>query len=182
MKISTQVREFDYLSALIAAPFAIFLWWLFMSLVDRAPPIEYLQAKTVESEVHAGEQATIQFTVDRKRSCRALNVYRYIRDRYGVDHAVANYTVAPNQREGFNVYDRLITVPQEVPPGPAEYYIRITFACNMIHNLGWPINMESPRARFNVLPVREKPSSSLQMFFSHAAVLHAQRCLPQGIE
>lgn len=173
MKITTQIREFDWLSALIAAPFAIFLWWLFTSVIDRDPPVAYIHAKAVEVEVPAGEAVTIQFTVDRKRNCQVLNVYRYIRDRYGIDHAVANYTVAPNPRDGFNVYDRLITVPKEVPPGPAEYFIRIRFACNMLHHLGWPISMESPRARFIVTEPLVAPSSSDPLGLPGATILHA---------
>ncbi|HEV2504380.1 MAG TPA: hypothetical protein VGV39_14980 [Mesorhizobium sp.] len=158
MKITTRVAEFDWISALIAAPFAVVLWWLFSSAIDRESPVTYIQSRAVEPAVRAGEQETIEFTIDRKRTCRVVSIYRYIRDRFGVDHAVANYTVAPNPREGFNVFDRLITVPDGVPAGPAAYYIKIAYACNIIHELGWPIVVHSPEARFTVLPSLEKSS------------------------
>lgn len=122
------------------------------SAIDRAPPFVYREALAVERTVPAGGSIDIRFDVERFRICQVLNVYRYVTDRDGIDHAVVTYTVASNTRPGRETYDRTITIPEVVPPGPASYRIRLKYACNFIHHLGWPIEVESPRAEFEVTP------------------------------
>ena len=47
-------------------------------------------------------------------------------------------------------------MPVGVAPGPAWYYLRITYGCNFLNYLGWPIVVESPRVPLTVWPRRDK--------------------------
>jgi hypothetical protein len=120
--------------------------------LDKRTPFVYREAMAMSRTVPAGGAIDIRFDVERFRICQVLGVSRYITDKYGADHAVVSYTVAPGTRPGRETYDRTITIPEVVPPGPASYRIKIKYACNFVHHLGWPIEVESPRAAFTVTP------------------------------
>lgn len=152
MTLTQRVRRFDWLSAFVAFPFSALIAWLFLAVIDRQPPLTYIEANAVQKAIPAGGQLDIRFDVQRARICQVLNIGRYILASTGEEYAVAAYTVSTDTRPGRERYDRTITVPENVPSGPAEYFIRIKYACNVIHNLGWPILVESPRVRFEVLP------------------------------
>lgn len=167
MTLTQRVRRFDWLSAMVAFPFSAVIAWLFLATIDRQPPLIYIEAQSVQTSVPAGGQLEIRFDVERQRICQTLSVSRYILAATGDEYAVNAYTVSTETRPGRERYDRTITVPENVPPGPAEYFIRLKYACNVIHNLGWPILVESPRVRFtversstegyNVTPLPERP-------------------------
>lgn len=142
----------------ILAIFAAVGWLLgntIFAIIDRDPPIEYIEARAVEQSVVAGQPITILFDVDRKRICRVLSVYRYIVDHRGTQYSVATYEIA-RTRPGRERYDRSITVPENVVPGEASYFIRLQYGCNWYQVLVSPLIVESPRVRFMVLRPAEK--------------------------
>ncbi len=152
MTATERLRRFDWRSAFIASPFAILLAMTFNAIIDRDPPVYYIEAHALQARVAAGDQLRVRFDVDRKRICQVVSIARYVRDKDGIDHAVPTYTANTATRPGREVYDRTITVPETVPPGPASYFLRIKYTCNVIHNLGWPITVNSPMVDFTVLP------------------------------
>jgi hypothetical protein len=119
--------------------------------IDREPPIQYIEARALASEVEAGQTITILYDVERSRICRVMKVDRFITDKDGKDISIATYEVA-RTRPGRERYDREITIPETVPPGPASYYIRIQYGCSWLQVLFRPLVVESPRVPFLVRP------------------------------
>ena len=159
-----RIFRFDWRSALIAAPFAVLLSMLVNSVLDRDPPIYYVEASALQASVPAGGTISIRFDVDRKRVCQVQNIYRYITDKDGVNYGGLTYTAEAATRPGKEVYNRAITVPEAVPPGKASYFIRIRYECNFIHRLlGWPIVVESPKVDFMVTPKQGEVRQSALM-------------------
>ena len=151
MTVVQRIWRFDWLSAVIATPLAVVLAWLVTSIIDRAAPIHYFEAFAVQTTAYPGGTIDIRFDVDRVRTCQVLNVGRYITDKDGVEHAVNGYTVSTDTRPGRESYSRTITIPDAVPAGPASYFLRIKYACNWLHNLGWPITVQSPNVSFELV-------------------------------
>jgi len=152
MTLAQRVTTFDWRSAIIASPFAILLAFVVTSMLDRQPPVDYLDARSAVSSAPAGGTIDIHFDVYRYRICPVIKATRQITDSQGVQHAVSNYTFASNTRPGRESYDRTITIPEAVEVGLASYRIRLTYACNFVHNLGWPIEVQSPPVFFRVTP------------------------------
>jgi hypothetical protein len=121
------------------------------AVIDREPPIEYIEARAIESSVEAGQPITILFDVQRSRICRVMSANRYIVDKDGINYAIATYEVA-RTRPGREVYDRKIVVPENVPPGPASYFIRLQYGCSWFQVLFRPLIVESPHVDFLVKP------------------------------
>ncbi|ELT51100.1 hypothetical protein [Brucella intermedia] len=122
-----------------------------LSVLDRDPPMIYVEAKAVEQKVEAGKALTVLLTVDRKRICRTLRVTRFVTDSTGMKHEVSA-TAIKRTRPGIETYDREISVPESAAPGPADYYVRIEFACSWSQVVFHPIVLESPRVKFTILP------------------------------
>lgn len=127
---------------------------IYSAIIDRSAPIDYLEARAASAEAYAGGTIDIHFDVYRYRICPVARINRILTDSAGIEHAISNYTLASNTRPGRESYDRTITIPDVVAPGLAQYRIRILFACNFVHNLGWPIEVTSPPVNFRVLPNR----------------------------
>jgi len=127
-------------------------WWISVvvgALIDRTPPISYTYGRAMSATAEQGGQIDVQFTVDRKRICRA-EVSRAITDDTGTSYRVSEYAYAATTRPGSETYDRTITVPTAVPPGRVYYQIKVAYFCNWVHNLGYPITVFSPRVYFTV--------------------------------
>lgn len=122
------------------------------AVLDREPPIDYIDARAEAPSAPAGGTIDIHFDVYRYRICPVIKTARLLTDAQNVQHAVSNYTVSSNTRPGRESYDRTITIPEAAAVGLAFYQIRITYACNYIHNLGWPIEVVSPQVFFRVTP------------------------------
>ncbi|TPK15147.1 hypothetical protein FJ872_19300 [Mesorhizobium sp. B2-5-9] len=152
MTLTQKIKRFDWRSALIAAPFAVMLAWLVTSILDRDAPVDFLSASAVEKSAPAGGTIEIHFDVYRHRICPVIKTARTLIDSASQEHAVSNFTFSSNTRPGRESYDRTITVPEAAAIGTASYQIRINYACNVIHNLGWPIVVQSPRVFFRVTP------------------------------
>jgi hypothetical protein len=152
MTFGQKLARFDWRSAVIAAPIAVLLAWLVTSIIDRAPPIDFISATAMEKSAPAGGTIDIHFDVYRHRICPVIKAGRTLTDSTDTEHAVANYTFASNTRPGRETYDRTITIPDAVQPGTAFYVIKLSYACNFTHNLGWPIIVASPRVYFRVTP------------------------------
>jgi hypothetical protein len=126
------------------------LFTLISAVTDRAAPVDYIEARAVQISAPAGGTIDIRFDVYRYRICPVIKINRYLVDSTGTEHAVNNYTMSQATRPGRETYDRNITIPENVAPGRAYYFIRLTYACNFIHNLGWPIMVQSPPVYFAV--------------------------------
>jgi len=126
------------------------LFTLGSAAIDRKPPVDYIAASAANPSAPVGGTIDIHFDVYRYRICPVIKVSRTLTDATGTEHAVSNYTFASNTRPGRESYDRTITIPEAVAIGRAFYQIRISYACNFIHNLGWPIIVASPRVYFRI--------------------------------
>lgn len=151
-------NRFDVWSAVLAAVAAVPMALVFSAAVDRAPPISYRSAFADKIAVRAGAQLAIRFEAVRHEVCRSLNVSRYVTDATGVEHAVAVDIIAAEGAtlEGRETSDRTITVPDTVKLGPAEYFIRLRYACNWLQ-VFWPVTVESPHVRFTVVNDPDAP-------------------------
>lgn len=147
------IRWPQLIAAFLAAfIIAIPLYAVATAVIDRQPPIYYIEAFAPNPEVRAGEAVDIRFDVQRRRICQIMRLSRYVVDESGVEHAVSGYTVSNSTRPGRETYDRQIVVPESVPPDPATYYLRIQYGCNFLNFLGWPIRVESPHVPLVILP------------------------------
>lgn len=125
-------------------------WAVFSEVTDRSPPIEYIGAQALEASAAQGGTIDIRFDVRRQRICPVVKASRILTDSAGEEHAISNYTLATNTRPGRESYDRTIQVPETAAIGPATYQITVTYACNVVHQLGWPIVVYSPPVPFLV--------------------------------
>lgn len=147
-----RIWHFDWLSALIAAPFAVLLAWMVTAVIDRHPPVTYESASAMASAVAQGGVIEVEFVVFRHRICKAT-VRRWVTDSTGTRHSIPSFTVGPRtQLAGLDRYRRTITIPEAVAVGPASYQVDLSYECNLIHRLGWPIEVQSPVIHFDVTP------------------------------
>lgn len=137
--------------ALLAA-FAIYgAVSLGVMVADREPPISYQRAEALSASVPAGGSIDIEFEVSRERICPST-VKRWLVDAAGDRHSITNFTVGSNLKRGKEVYQRSITVPENAAVGPAYYEVKLEFACNIIQRLGWPVKLDAPHIKFQILP------------------------------
>ncbi|MBD0416489.1 hypothetical protein [Oryzicola mucosus] len=122
---------------------------LALLISDRVPPLTYEGARALQSSVPQGGAIDVEFEVYRTKICPST-VRRYLVDADDVQHAITNYTVGSNSKKGREVYQRTITVPQNAAVGPAIYFVRLEYICNLAQQLGWPIKVESPPVPFRV--------------------------------
>lgn len=146
------IWTFDWLSAAIAAPFAVLLAWLVTAIIDRTPPISYEHVRPMVDSVPQGGIIEVEFTVFRTRICES-EVRRWLTDSTGTRHSIPSFTVGPKtQLAGLDTYKRTITIPEAAAVGQAIYQVDIEYSCNLIHRLGWPIFVQSPPIRFEITP------------------------------
>lgn len=120
-------------------------------LLDRSPPITYQRAEALAPSVPAGGSIEVEFEVNRDRICPST-VKRWLVDAAGTRHSITNFTVGSNLKRGKEVYQRSITVPENAAIGPAYYEVKLEFACNIIQRLGWPLKLNAPFIKFEILP------------------------------
>ncbi len=150
--IVDRIWRFDWISAAIASPFAVLLAWIVTAAIDRTPPITYESAEAKAASVTQGGTIEVEFTVFRTRICDAT-VKRWLTDKDGARHSIPSYTVGPRvQLAGLDTYRRTITIPEAAAVGQASYQVDLFYECNLIHRLGWPIEVRSPEIRFDVTP------------------------------
>jgi len=140
---------FDIVSALIAAPFAVLLAWLITSSIDRQAPIVYESVRATTASVWQGGSIEVEFSVFRLRICEG-EAKRWLTDSEGVRHSIPQFTTGPRPLAGLDTYRRTITIPEAAAVGPATYIVELSYACNLIHRLGWPILVTSPPIRFEI--------------------------------
>lgn len=128
---------------------------MYTALIDWSPPVVFIEALAVQPSARAGEQITMRFDVDRKKICLNIRDDRFIIDYQGTTRIVSNYERVTQTRPGKEVYERSITIPIDVPPGPATYFIRINYVCTWAQRIFGPIVVESPYIPFVVLPKKE---------------------------
>lgn len=151
MTLPDKIRRFDWRSAIIAAPFAILIAWLVTSAIDREPPIIYERVGALSSSIPQGGTIQVQFSVFRLRLCE-VETRRWLIDSKGTKHSIPSFTVGPRLLAGLDTYTRSITIPEAASVGQATYQVDLSFYCNPIHRLGWPIEIHSPPIRFEITP------------------------------
>ncbi|MBB3144956.1 hypothetical protein FHS21_001357 [Phyllobacterium trifolii] len=120
-------------------------------VADRHPPISYVSAAAVGSEVPQGGSIEIEYEVVRSRICPSI-LKRWLVDSVGDRHAITNYTVGTGTRKGRETYRRSITIPDNAAVGRAHYEVSIEYTCNLVQRLGWPVKLTSPPIYFDITP------------------------------
>lgn len=152
-----RTRAFDWLSSVIASPFAVVLAWLVITLIDREPPTVFETAAVLTTQVPQGGVLDIEYTVIQNRRC-AATVERYVTDANGIVHVPSTYTVGRRPLidgyppEGRETYQRSITIPLATALGRAHYEARFTYTCNILQKLFLPIRVTAPTVYFDVVP------------------------------
>lgn len=124
-------------------------------ILDRTAPIAYEGVRALAATVAPGGSLDVEFRVFRTRVCQA-SARRWVVDAAGARHAIPSYTVGVQQLAGRETYRRSITIPEAAAPGPAYYEVTIDYACNVIHQLGFPIRVRSPPVTF-IIVAKEHP-------------------------
>ena len=143
-------NRFDLMSAALAFLVSIPLVLVIVALLDREMPISYRAAYALEKTVPIGGQMTVRFEVVRYKVCPSSRVDRYVAQN-SQEHAVEGYTKGLGGEPTATAYERIVVVPETLSPGPAAYFVRITYACNWLQ-VFWPLQLESPRIRFEATP------------------------------
>lgn len=146
------MRRFFRVMAIITCLLAAFgSYSLVTMILDRTPPITYQRADSIASTVPQGGSIDVEFEVNRERICPST-VKRWLVDSAGTRHSITNFTVGSNLKRGKEVYQRAITVPETATIGPAYYEVKLEFACNIIQRLGWPVRLDAPHIKFEIIP------------------------------
>ena len=135
--------------------------WLLASVanafIDREPPIKYVDFYAANPIVASGDKLTVLASALRSRNCPNQGGQKTIVGIDGLNYdktAEVTGGLCPD-RPPEEIYDRIVTIPEEIPPGPAVYYVSITYTCHWIQKLFYPILVESPRATFTIISKRE---------------------------
>ena len=136
--------------AIVVLIFAVVGSFSFTSMVlDRTPPITYEGARALQASVRRGEAIDVEFKVFRTRICPIV-AKRWLIDAEGVKHSIPSYTVGLQLLAGRETYQRSITIPQSAALGHAWYEVSLSYYCNFLHKIGWPITVTSPPIEFTV--------------------------------
>lgn len=119
-------------------------------LADRTLPYEYLSGEVLPPDPEIGHQISIHWHVRVNRFCPGW-VQRDIIDRRGyvwhnVGGPVRDITPVTPGSETHIV--NTIELPRQLGVGPAEYQAHVTFKCNPLQRLFWPIHVSLPRLPF----------------------------------
>ncbi len=131
-------------------------------LFDREPPVRYERVRALSDTVPQGGTIEVEFSVFRLRLCEGT-ARRWLTDSTGTRHSIPQFTVGPRPLAGLDTYRRTITIPEAAATGPASYQVEISYACNVVHRLGWPIEVQSPPIGFLITP---RPALQLPPLFT----------------
>lgn len=126
-------------------------FWLATMILDRDAPIHYKGASALSDSVPQGGSIDVEYSVFRSRVC-AATALRYLTDAKGTKHAIPSWTVGLSPDPGPETYRRTITIPQVAAIGPASYVVTISYYCNIVHRLGFPIVVATPPIAFGITP------------------------------
>lgn len=123
---------------------------LAMMYIDRQPPVEVLDVSPVSTTVEAGGTLVINFVIDRQRECQST-AERTLFDSQGNMIRFPITSSISFSGLGIQAYQRALTIPDSMPPGPSRYRTVVAFRCNPLHLL-WPIVMVVADFEFTVIP------------------------------
>lgn len=122
-----------------------------LAISDRSPPIVYENARALEPSAAQGGSPEVEFKVFRSRVCD-VTAKRRVADASGDTHSIPSYTVGLQYLAGRETYQRSITIPTAASVGPAQYQVMLTYVCNVVHRIVFPIIVESPPINFGITP------------------------------
>lgn len=115
--------------------------WLLASVanafIGREPPIKYVDFYADNPIVASGDKLVVLASVLRSRNCPNQGVKRTILAQDGLKYDVSAEVTGGLRpdRPPEEIYDRVVNIPEEIPPGPASYYVTITYPCYWIQKL-----------------------------------------------
>lgn len=124
-----------------------------VNLLDRTPPVVYLDRDILQHHVKPGDTANVRYTLRRDRVCQST-VVRWLEDSKGqMTEVLQTAGVTPKE---IGTYSSLttITIPdtEAIALGPARYYSTFKSYCSVLQRLfGWPIEFKSPDVRFEIV-------------------------------
>ena len=158
MNNSTEIQpvvhtlRWRFLGLLVAVLAILGSFNLASMIMDRLPPVTFVERVPLVGEVPQGGILPVRIVVDRARLCRSVSS-RWVVDSTLTKHSIATFTIGMSQALG-RITDVIeITIPEAVAPGSAIYYVETDFYCNPLQSiLNWPIRTRSPDVRFIVTP------------------------------
>lgn len=123
--------------------------------IDRAPPFRYLESRFEPAVIEPGGTMRHYLKIEwRRRDC-AVTLTRAVTDYRGALHKMETIVVPPapvGKREGPPIVEswRQVTVPRDLPPGPANYEPVAYMRCGLIDGI-WPIRVDPIPMPFTVL-------------------------------
>ena len=125
---------------------------------DRGSPVTVLSSQVMTPLVAQGGILKVNYRVYRLRSCRAL-LERVIFDGEGNRIILPDVDFESAGPVGADEYTAPTIVPLAAATGPARYRVTITYQCNVIHRLAWPIVDVRPDLNFTITPAKTKESA-----------------------
>lgn len=148
--------------ALIAGVSVSLFFWATVAgvmVADRAVPTTVLSSTVLTPEVAQGGLLRIDYQVYRLRTCRVL-IERVIFDGEGNRVILPDVDFESAGPVGVDHYVSPTVVPLAAAVGKAKYRVTLSYYCNVIHRLFWPIVDVRPDLEFYITPAKVKESSN----------------------
>jgi hypothetical protein len=129
---------------LLSIPIAIMLSY-------RVQPVTISGGYITPSTVHAGDTIRITWTATEHRACDGYIIQRVI-DSLGYIHEMERTPTVYHETldHGGRTFQKLLTLPLHMAPGPAIYSPVVYRWCNPLQKWLWPIPADIPKIMFNV--------------------------------
>lgn len=132
------------IGALAVAPIMIMLF-------DRREPLELIDGYITPFNVRGGQEVRITWVARELRACGG-ELHKLFIDSAKVAHpTVREPTVYHQTFADERTFQKLMTIPRGMAPGPAIYTTKIERWCNPLQKYLWPIKSDGIEIRFNVV-------------------------------
>lgn len=122
---------------------------------DRATPVAVLETTLLTPEVPQGGLLRVSYIVRRDRVCRTL-LERVIMDFDGNRYVLPDLDFEAVGPSGLEQFTSQTPVPDILGAGLASYRVTLTYSCNIVHRLLWPVVDVRPPVYFRITPANTK--------------------------
>lgn len=122
---------------------------------DRATPVAVLESTLLTPEVPQGGLLRVSYIVRRDRVCKTL-LERVIIDSNGNRYVLPDLDFEAAGPAGLEQFTSQTPVPDILTTGLASYRVTLTYSCNIVHRLAFPIVDVRPPVYFRITPINVK--------------------------
>lgn len=132
------------IGALAIAPILIMLF-------DRRQPLDLIEGYITPDEVRGGQEVRVTWVVREHRDCDGRLWKLFIDSAKNAYATVWEPTVYHLTFADQRTFQKLMTIPKGMTPGPAIYTTKIERWCNPLQKYIWPIPSDGLKIKFTVI-------------------------------